>query len=109
MTLNYANLAKGADTILKQVGMTVSVIRGTTKVASGYGVFVESESKNEMISTSSLRAQTTISTKTLLLSGFAKAPAVGDTVLVDKVTYVIQGIKLVRPTTTTILYKLEVQ
>lgn len=106
--MDYAALAKTANTLLKGAGILVTVNRAGLKVSSGYAVFVASKSENDDSNPSSLLAQTSITNKMLLLSGLAKEPMVGDTITADKITYTVQTVEKVRPASVTVLYKCEV-
>lgn len=105
--MDYKRLTNSVDRLLKKFGFSVKVTRdaGTTSVGTAYAVFVESEASNIE---STLLAQTSTVTKTLLLSGLSKEPLVNDWLEADKETYVVKSVEKVRPSTTTVLYELKV-
>lgn len=107
--MDYAALAKTGDKLLRQFGVSVKITRLGVSVGTGYGVFTMSEAKDETTSQSSLLAQTSSITRSLLLSGLAKAPQVGDVVTADKDSWTVEAVEVVRPGSTTVLYKLVVQ
>lgn len=106
--MDYLALQSKADTLIRQVGLRVTVNRAGLKVGSAYGVFVNAKSENWQTLQSDLLAQTASTNKNLLVSGLAREPLVNDTIVADKVTYTVLKVEKVRPATTTLLYKLEV-
>lgn len=106
--MDYAALASTANTLIKGAGLSVTITRNGVKVTTAYAVFVGGETKNETSSGSSVLASTAMTTKSVLLSGLAKAPQVGDLLVAEKFSMTVQKIETLRPAATTILYKLEV-
>lgn len=106
--MDYAALAKTGNRLLQQHGMSMKVTRAGVAVGSAYGIFVKAETKDETSSASSVLASTSQTVKGLLLSGLAKAPLVGDVLSADKGSWTVRAVDTVRPTTTTVLYKLDV-
>ena len=104
----YAAIAKNIDSILKSVGFTASIYRAGVKIGSGYAVFTGGDAKNESSSPSSVLAQTSIGSNEIVLSGLAKEPQVGDTIVAVKETYTIQEVNTVQPSTTNLVFKLKV-
>lgn len=108
--MDYPALATSTDALLKSFGFQVKVIRAGTSVGSGYAVFTGGTAGNETASKSSLLAQTSVTKgSVLLLSGLTKEPMVNDTLVADKVTYLVVTVYVVRPSKTTLLYKVGVQ
>lgn len=106
--MKYSALARIADDLLKRNGLAVKVTRAGANVGTANALFTGSEAKNETSSSSSYMAQTSKTTKTVLLSGLAKEPQTDDLMVADKKTYRITSVEAVRPGTTTVLYRLEV-
>lgn len=108
--IDYKAIQGKADKAFKKLGFPVSVMRGTSKVGSGYGVFTENKTAYDQTTRiqSALAAQTAFSHRTLLLSGSFKAPLVGDSVVSEKETFLVKSVEALRPTDTTLLYTLEV-
>jgi hypothetical protein len=104
MTVNYKSIVQRVDSAFKKAGMQVKITRGDVTVGTGYGLFVQSKATME----SSPLLQTTISQKVFKLSGAAKAPEVGDTLIANKETFTVKSVETTRPTTTTLAYVLEV-
>jgi hypothetical protein len=106
--MDYARMAGIADKLLSTVGMRVSVSRAGASVGSGSGVFVNKTKQDQTTPASSVLAQTAMTERVLLLSGLVREVEVGDTVVAERITYKVTGVEIVRPTTTTLLYKLTV-
>lgn len=106
--MNYGAIQRKANDLLKSAGLKVGVERSGTAVTSGYGVFIEKSEAPDTSSSTSLLAPTPITKRVLLLSGLAKPPAVGDTVIADKVSYTVLAVTTTRPAATTLLYEVEV-
>jgi hypothetical protein len=106
--MDYARLAAKGNTLLKKYGVSMKLTRDGTSVGSGFGMFVQKESADETTSVSSTLAQTSLTARSLLFSGTAKAPLVGDVLAADKETWKVQRVEVIRPAATTLLYKLEV-
>lgn len=105
--MDYAALA--VQIIERFGGVPFTVKRGTTTVGSAKGVVVNNRAENETASSSSALAQTAMVSKTILLASMPQDPLVGDYVTTPGKTYMVQAVDTVRPTDTTILYKLEVK
>ena len=102
MALDFKLVQGKVNSAFAKIGTQVKVTRAGASVGTGYGLFVANTTKLE----SSGSFQTGLSTRTLKLA-INKAPEIGDIVVVDKQTFTVTGVETVRPTTTTLLYTLE--
>jgi len=107
--VDYAVLNSIALKLVTASGLPVKVTRDGSLVTNAQGVFVGALSEDLTLPTSSLMAQTASNTRRLLVAGAVKDLLVGDEVVADKVTYVVTTAEKIRPSTTTLLWKLEVK
>jgi len=107
--MNWLALRTKITAILAKFGAPATVSRGATAIGTFKGIFVSSKTENSTASPSALLAQTSVGSKTLVISADTGEILVGDTVLFDSITYTIQAVDAVRPTNTTLLFKCEVQ
>jgi hypothetical protein len=106
--MNYVDIQRRANDLLKSAGLKVTITRDGSTVSSGYAVFTQKRVAPENESATYSLALTPTTKRVALLSGLAKEPAVGDTLTGDKVTYTVTAVETVRPAATTVLYKVEV-
>lgn len=103
MAFDYLSARDGADELLNEFGMPVVLIRNTVPVATSTGVFINNNtSRVPGVST------TAVGSLTMLLSGSIESPEVGDELLVDDGNgnqYYIESVDAVKPSTTTLLYR----
>jgi guanyl-specific ribonuclease Sa len=85
------------------------VLRNGALLGTCTGFMVSNKAANETGSSTSGMAQTSMAARTLILSAIPQDPLVGDYVTTPGKTYMVQAVDTVRPTDTTILYKLEVK
>jgi hypothetical protein len=102
--MDYKSLAVDVNVLLKEVGFKVKITRNGAAVGSALAVFTSKKTTDLPYP----QAQTQSTDRVLLISGLSKPPAVGDFVIADKTTFRIVAIEVVRPSTTTLLYKAEV-
>jgi hypothetical protein len=112
MAYDYSSIATKVNAALARVGLKIEVQRlasgAFTKVASGYGVFVEDAQENEGQSSSSVLASTVIRKRKLMLSPSVKTIQVNDQLIANKVTYTVTAVSAIEPTSTTLGWEVEV-
>lgn len=98
-------MKKVADTKIAKFGAAVKVTRNGATVGSGYGIFTKARTT---IDGSGQQFQTAITVKSMTLTALAKTPEVGDIITFQKETYTVQAVEVIRPSDTSIAYKVEV-
>jgi hypothetical protein len=90
---------------LSRVGKPVVVSRSGTKIGTTAGMEVSSEQVDD---TNSLLAQTAMTRKRLMVFPLKQAVQVGDTAVIEKVTYTVVKVEEFRPALVTLYLYLEV-
>lgn len=105
--MNYTAIGYKAALLLTKYGLPVVLKRNGSTIATTVGVFVASKADTDKTVESSIRLATTTSKRALLVSGLSAAPEVGDYITADSTDYYVTVVETIRPSTVTVLYKLE--
>jgi len=82
----------------------ITIKRGSKTVGSGFGIWAEQKAGYD----SNAAMQTIVNTRVLLLSGSVKPPEDGDELVTKDGLFTVRSVETTRPTTTTLLYRVEV-
>ena len=112
MSINYAHLGTQMKSVIKMLGVPVTVSRPAqfdAKVLSAYMVFSHSTEKEDSSSPLSQIANATNPSATAYLGGsFAKPPEVGDKVISkNRPSYLVTSVETYKPGAIVVGYKLE--
>lgn len=109
MAFDYATTQAQAAVLLAEFGVQVTITRGSSSIGRCKGVFIDKKESTWKQPASSVLANTTSTTRQILLPGILKnAPQVGDLITTENTSYQITEIEAIRPALTTILYKVSI-
>lgn len=110
MAFDFVATQTQAAILLKEFGITVSLVRDGNVIAKTNGVFVEKKDENWDRPASSFLANTASTKRQVLLPGVIKTPPqIGDHITSEDDTFKIVSMETVRPAKTIILYKVSIE
>lgn len=107
--MKYNALAKNVNKVLTNFGLKVKIERRGQSVGAASAVFIEKRKSLDDLSPYSTSAQTSKTSRRVLISGLAKEIAVNDVIVSDKTSYLVLSVQSIRPSNVTLIYECEVQ